>query len=140
MSIFRQDLVILSCHPILNCLTIGSGAVTAVENEPTTVNLPLIRNFDFIRDNARLFGIFRINKNVITNALDYLSDNGHINFKMKNLRNKYDRTLHITAKGFDAIDYSFYTKLFIKRWGKIIKDLGILTLIGMAISYLKRGC
>lgn len=87
-----------------------------------------------------MFWLFTIHKDVISNALDYLEENGHINFESKNLTNKYDRTLHITEKGFQAIDYWHYPKVFIKRWGQIIRDLGILTLIGLAISYLKGCC
>ena len=138
MSIIRQDLVILSCNPILKCLTINNGTITKVSDKPVTLKAPMIRDFEFIRTNARMIWIFQIKKDVISNSLDYLNNNGHINFKAKDLQNKYERTFQITDKGLEAIDYSYYTKTFIKRWARIIRDLSIIAILVFVYQIIKR--
>jgi len=60
------------------------------------------------------------NNEILGQAADILGSNGHINFEVKDLRNREESKVYILEPGRQAVKSSFYKKIILKKWIKRI--------------------
>ncbi len=79
----------------------------------------------------------KYNYELLSQAADILSANGHINYVSQNHRRPEESKIHILESGRQAVLSSFYKKIYIKKWIKrvtvffsiVLGTLGLLKLI-----------